>query len=66
MKPRTRARAWEHLHLRRKTADVDDCRRRFALDCVNQLTPKWSAKLAADDVYIWDQCYAMEQSLRFD
>ena len=39
---------------------------RVALDCVNQLTPKWSARLAAFDVYIWDQCYSMEQSLRID
>jgi glyoxylase-like metal-dependent hydrolase (beta-lactamase superfamily II) len=39
---------------------------RVALGCVNQLTPKWSKKLAAYDVYIWDQCYAMEQSLRID
>jgi hypothetical protein len=27
---------------------------RVALDCVNQLTPKWSTKLAAFDVYIWE------------
>ncbi len=39
---------------------------RVALSCVNQLTPKWSTKLAAYDVYIWDQCYSMEQSLRID
>jgi glyoxylase-like metal-dependent hydrolase (beta-lactamase superfamily II) len=39
---------------------------RVALACVNQLTPKWSARLAAYDVYIWDQCFAMEQSLRID
>jgi glyoxylase-like metal-dependent hydrolase (beta-lactamase superfamily II) len=39
---------------------------RVALACVNQLTPKWSTKLAAYDVYIWDQCYSMEQSLRID
>ena len=39
---------------------------RVAMDCVNQLTPKWSTRLAAFDVYIWDQCYAMEQSLRID
>jgi len=39
---------------------------RVALACVNQLTPKWSTKLAAYDVYIWDQCFAMEQSLRID
>jgi len=39
---------------------------RVALACVNTLTPKWSTKLAAYDVYIWDQCFAMEQSLRID
>ena len=39
---------------------------RVALACVNQLTPKWSTVLAAYDVYIWDQCFAMEQSLRID
>jgi glyoxylase-like metal-dependent hydrolase (beta-lactamase superfamily II) len=39
---------------------------RVALACVNQLTPKWSTRLAAYDVYIWDQCFAMEQSLRID
>jgi glyoxylase-like metal-dependent hydrolase (beta-lactamase superfamily II) len=39
---------------------------RVALACVNQLTPKWSTKLAAYDVYIWDQCFSMEQSLRID
>ena len=39
---------------------------RVALACVNQLTPKWSSRLAAYDVYIWDQCYSMEQSLRID
>lgn len=39
---------------------------RVAGQCVNQLTPKWSTKLAAFDVFVWDQCYAMEQSLRID
>ena len=39
---------------------------RVAVGCVNELTPKWSSRLAAYDVYIWDQCYAMEQSLRID
>src|SRR5687767_6361628 len=39
---------------------------RVAVSCVNQLTPKWSRRLAAYDVYVWDQCYAMEQSLRID
>jgi glyoxylase-like metal-dependent hydrolase (beta-lactamase superfamily II) len=39
---------------------------RVVVDCVNQMIPKWSTKLAAFDVYIWDQCYSMEQSLRID
>jgi hypothetical protein len=39
---------------------------RVAAQCVNSLTPKWSPRLAAFDVWIWDQCYAMEQSLRID
>jgi len=39
---------------------------RVVIQCVDELTPKWSSKLAGYDVYIWDQCYAMEQSLRID
>jgi glyoxylase-like metal-dependent hydrolase (beta-lactamase superfamily II) len=39
---------------------------RVVVRCVNKLTPKWQSRLAAYDVYIWDQCYAMEQSLRID
>jgi glyoxylase-like metal-dependent hydrolase (beta-lactamase superfamily II) len=39
---------------------------RVALSCVNQLTSKWSTRLAAFDVYIWDQCFAMEQTLRIE
>ena len=39
---------------------------RVAAQCVNTLTPKWSARLAAFDVFVWDQCYAMEQSLRIE
>jgi len=39
---------------------------RVVIQTVNALTPKWSSKLAGYDVYIWDQCYAMEQSLRID
>jgi glyoxylase-like metal-dependent hydrolase (beta-lactamase superfamily II) len=39
---------------------------RVVIQCVNKLTPKWSTKLAGYDVYIWDQCYAMEQSLRIE
>jgi glyoxylase-like metal-dependent hydrolase (beta-lactamase superfamily II) len=47
-------------------AVFDDYIDRVAAQCVNELTPKWATKLAAFDVYIWDQCYAMEQSLRID
>jgi hypothetical protein len=39
---------------------------RVAAQCVNALTPKWSSRLAAFDVYIWDQCYSMEQTLRIE
>jgi glyoxylase-like metal-dependent hydrolase (beta-lactamase superfamily II) len=39
---------------------------RVAGQCVNRLSAKWSARLAAFDVYAWDQCYAMEQSLRIE
>ncbi|MBC7827582.1 MAG: MBL fold metallo-hydrolase [Chitinophagaceae bacterium] len=39
---------------------------RVVIQVVNTLTLKWSQKLAAYDVYIWDQAYAMEQSLRID
>ena len=33
---------------------------------VNEMTPKWSQRLAGFDVFIWDQCYSMEQSLCVD
>lgn len=39
---------------------------RVALQCVNTLTSKWSARLAGFDVFIWDQCLAMEESVRDD
>lgn len=39
---------------------------RVVIQSVNALTPRWSKRLAGFDVYIWDQCYAMEQSLRID
>jgi hypothetical protein len=39
---------------------------RVVIKCVNTLTPNWADKLAAFDVFIWDQCFAMEQSLRID
>lgn len=47
-------------------AVYDDYIDRVVVQCVNAVTPKWSSRLAAFDVYIWDQCYAMEQSLRID
>jgi len=39
---------------------------RVTIHCVNKLTPKWKSRLAAYDVYIYDQCMSMEQSLRVD
>ena len=39
---------------------------RVAGQCVNVLTPKWASRLGGFDVYIWDQCYSMEQSLRIE
>jgi glyoxylase-like metal-dependent hydrolase (beta-lactamase superfamily II) len=39
---------------------------RVVIKSVNALTPRWSKRLAAFDVYIWDQCYSMEQSLRIE
>ncbi|MBC7935163.1 MAG: MBL fold metallo-hydrolase, partial [Rhizobacter sp.] len=39
---------------------------RVVIQTVNAVTPKWSKKLAGYDVYIWDQAYAMEQSLRIE
>jgi glyoxylase-like metal-dependent hydrolase (beta-lactamase superfamily II) len=39
---------------------------RVVLSCVNAVTPKWRSRLAGYDVFIWDQCHAMQQSLRVD
>jgi glyoxylase-like metal-dependent hydrolase (beta-lactamase superfamily II) len=47
-------------------AVFDDYIDRVVIQCVNTLTPTWEKRLAAYDVYIWDQCYSMEQSLRID
>jgi glyoxylase-like metal-dependent hydrolase (beta-lactamase superfamily II) len=47
-------------------AVFDDFIDRVAAKCVGSLSPVWAARLAAFDVWIWDQCYAMEQSLRID
>jgi glyoxylase-like metal-dependent hydrolase (beta-lactamase superfamily II) len=47
-------------------AGFDNYIDRVAAQCVDTLTTQWSARLAAFDVYVWDQCYAMEQSLRIE
>lgn len=39
---------------------------RVAAQCVGSLMREWSTRLAAFDVYMWDQCYSMEQSLRIE
>ncbi|QOY92121.1 MBL fold metallo-hydrolase [Paludibaculum fermentans] len=57
MDPRDMANPW---------ALFDNYTDRVMVQCVNTLTPKWSTRLAGFDAFIWDQCYAMEQSLRGD
>jgi glyoxylase-like metal-dependent hydrolase (beta-lactamase superfamily II) len=39
---------------------------RVVVECVNALTPKWQDKMSGFDVFIYDQCLAMEQSIRVD
>jgi glyoxylase-like metal-dependent hydrolase (beta-lactamase superfamily II) len=39
---------------------------RVVVECVNTLTPKWQDKMSAFNVFIYDQCLAMEQSIRVD
>ena len=34
--------------------------------CVNKVSPKWASRLAAYDVWIYEQCEALEQSIRID
>jgi hypothetical protein len=57
MDPRDRANPWALFY------NYTD---RVMVQCVNTLSPHWSTRLAAFDALIWDQCYAMEQSLRGD
>ena len=47
-------------------AMVGDYTARVATQCVATLTPKWKNRLGGFDVFVWDQCYTMEQSLRVD
>ncbi|MDO9374252.1 MAG: MBL fold metallo-hydrolase [Ferruginibacter sp.] len=39
---------------------------RVVIQIVNSVTPKWSTRLGGYDVFIWDQAYAMEQTLRIE
>ncbi len=39
---------------------------RVTVSCVADLAPKWREKLSGFDVFIYDQCMAMEQSIRVD
>ena len=39
---------------------------RVTVACVAELAPKWREKLSGFDVFIYDQCMAMEQSIRVD
>jgi hypothetical protein len=39
---------------------------RVAAQCVDTLTPKWSTRLGGFDVFVWDHCYSMEQTLRIE
>lgn len=39
---------------------------RVVVACVDELTPKWKNRMSGFDVYIYDQCLAMEQSIRID
>ena len=39
---------------------------RVTVQCVADLAPKWRETLSGFDVFIYDQCMAMEQSIRVD
>ncbi len=39
---------------------------RVVIDCVAALTPDWQDRMAGFEVFIYDQCLAMEQSIRVD
>ena len=39
---------------------------RVTVQCVAELAPEWQEKLSGFDVFIYDQCMAMEQSIRVD
>lgn len=39
---------------------------RVTVACVAELAPEWRSRLSGFDVFIYDQCMAMEQSIRVD
>jgi glyoxylase-like metal-dependent hydrolase (beta-lactamase superfamily II) len=45
---------------------ADNYMDRATIECVNTMTDQWATRLAAFDAYIWDHCFAMEESLRAD
>lgn len=47
-------------------AGADNYLDRAAIACVNSLQATWSTRLAGYDTFIWDQCYAVQQSLLMD
>jgi hypothetical protein len=47
-------------------AKADNYLDRAAIRCVNSLEDKWAKRLGGYDAFVWDQCYAMEQSLIFN
>ena len=47
-------------------AVYDDYIDRVVVQCVNTLNTKWANRLAGFDVFIWDQCYSMEQTVRIE
>jgi len=51
---------------RNSWAATRDWTDRLTNHCVNKVTPKWSTRLASFDVWIYEQCMALEQSIRIE
>ena len=47
-------------------ASADNYIDRVVVKCVNALQGRWATRLGGYDAWIWDQCYAMEQSVTMD
>ena len=45
---------------------ADNYMDRATIACVNSMSDKWATRLAGFDAYIWEHCFAMEESLRAD